>query len=141
MNNPQQLTTPAETHQNRGLFSDHYLNEVVPTSTIWHDGNFDKEVKVIRDELRALLESIQPEKLSEAQLENQWVQPVLEKLGHRWFPQIQIRYRDTGYRKPDYGFTWTQEEARALTKQIYEPAQITHLLGVGFEVRNLAGLV
>ncbi|MEO8392061.1 MAG: hypothetical protein ABI700_03625, partial [Chloroflexota bacterium] len=85
----------------------------------------------MRDELRILLDSVHPETLDEAQLEEEWIKPVLERLGHHWSVQVKIRYRETGFRKPDYIFTATQLEANALTNKIYQPSEIAHALAVG----------
>ena len=118
-------------HLNRGLFSDYYLNELAPLLDDWQSNQRRVEAKALRDELRDLLASLKPDQLDEAQLEEQWVKPVLKKLGHHWLPQVKIRYRDHGYRKPDYVFTATAEDARALTNEIYEPKQLVHALAVG----------
>jgi hypothetical protein len=118
-------------HLNRGLFSDYYLDQIAPTLPEWQDNVLFTRVLAARDELRALLGGLRPEALDEAQLEEQWVKPVLEKLGHHWSVQVKIRYRDTGFRKPDYVFTATAEAANALTNQIYQPAELTHALALG----------
>lgn len=63
-------------HQNSSLFSDYYLNERVAAD---FNTNFDlrNEAQVVYKSLRALREQVQPETLDEAQLESEWVQPVL----------------------------------------------------------------
>jgi len=132
MANAAQPTFFSSKHKNWGLFSDYYLSDIVPTLDEWKDDNeLFAHARVLRDELRSRLSSIQAEALSEAQLEDTWVKYVLEKLGHYWSVQVQIRYREKGYRKPDYVFTKTQVEANALTSDIYTPAQIAHALALG----------
>lgn len=117
-------------HLNRGLFSDYYLDEIVPHRPEWLQLPKD-EIEQVWHALRALLDQLNLENLDEAQLENQWVQPVLQYLGHHFSVQVKIRYQQTGYRKPDYVFTTTPDEARALTSQIYTPAEIHHAIAVG----------
>ncbi|RMF81546.1 MAG: hypothetical protein D6737_04715 [Chloroflexi bacterium] len=116
-------------HLNRGLFSDHYLNEVIPESDEWQDGLLYAQAKTIQTQIRALLAEIQPEQLEEAQLEEQWIRPVLELLGHQYAVQIKVRQRKS-YGQPDYVLVATEDEARAFTRDIYEPHQLTHVLAI-----------
>ncbi|MEZ4668138.1 MAG: N-6 DNA methylase [Anaerolineae bacterium] len=131
MNASQPSLTTAR-HYNRGLFSDYYLDQIVPTLPEWVDDNgLFAHARDLRDDLRTLVAALRPESLDESQLEEQWVKPVLEKLGHHWSVQVKIRYREGGYRKPDYVFTATAAEARAFTNEIYEPQHIAHALALG----------
>ena len=131
MTNATQMPLSGIDHLNHGLFSDYYLEHIAPTLEEWKSDSLYKRAADLRDELRVLLDNVHPETLDEAQLEEQWVKPVLERLGSHWSVQVKIRYRETGYRKPDYVFTATAAEANALTNQIYEPAEIAHALAVG----------
>ena len=69
--------------------------------------------------------------MDEAQLEEQWIQPLLRILGHYYTMQVKIRYRETGYRKPDYVFLNSAEEAHTLTSAVYQPNEIAHELALG----------
>lgn len=120
----------ALTHHNNGLFSDYYLNEIVPTLPEWDDALF-AEGKQVLQRIADLRSTLRPEALDEPQLEEQWIQPVLRLLGHHYAVQVKIRYRERGHRKPDYVFLATEDEARALTNDIYEPAHLGHVLAVG----------
>ncbi|MBN8592270.1 MAG: Eco57I restriction-modification methylase domain-containing protein [Anaerolineae bacterium] len=132
MTTPDQMNLLTARHLNQGLFSDYYLDDVVPTLPDWNqDGAAYQQMVALRASLRELLDRLKPETLDEAQLEELWVKPVLEALGHHWSVQVKIRYRDKGFRKPDYVFTRTQAEAEALSNAIYDPAQIAHTLAVG----------
>lgn len=117
-------------HLNNGLFADYYLNEIVPSLSEWNDDLFN-EAKAVRDTLRDLRQRTHPAALDEAQLEEQWVQPVFKALKLHYSVQVKVRYQQSGNRRPDYVFVSTDEEARALTSDIYEPAQISHALAVG----------
>jgi hypothetical protein len=132
MTTPDHLNLLTARHLNQGLFSDYYLDDVVPTLPEWNQGGaVYQQMVALRAGLRERLERLKPETLDEAQLEDLWVKPVLEALGHHWSVQVKIRYRDKGFRKPDYVFTRTQAEAEALSNAIYDPAQIAHTLAVG----------
>lgn len=67
--------------QNRGLFSDHFLQARLPQ---WKEWETDEELATFRKELMSLYESketILPY-LNEAQTEEEFVQPVLDLLGY-----------------------------------------------------------
>jgi type I restriction-modification system DNA methylase subunit len=117
-------------HENNGLFADYYLNEIISTLPDWSDDLF-ADGKQLQTDLLAIRQTIRPETLDEAQLEQQWIQPVLELLGHHFAVQVKIRYRDRGNRRPDYLFVGTAEEAHALTNDIYEPHEIAHAVAIG----------
>ena len=126
-------------HQNNGLFADYYLNGIVPTLPEW-DTSLFATGKAVFEQIKTLRATIRPEALEEAQLEEQWIQPVLHLLGHHYAVQVKIRYRERSHRKPDYVFLSSEEEARALTSDVYDPDQITHVLAVGDAKRWGAGL-
>ncbi len=122
----------AAPHLNNGLFADYYLNTLIPELPEWKTNRLEAEAEAgqIRAGLRDLLHQVNPAALSEAQLEEQWVKPVLAALGHHYAVQVKIRYRDTGHRTPDYLIVRSETEARALTNAIYAPAQVAHALAV-----------
>jgi type I restriction-modification system DNA methylase subunit len=118
-------------HLNRGLFSDYYLDEIVPTSSEFQSNTLFASVKTIRDELLERLDNLSPEELDEAQLEDRWIKSVLEALGHHWSVQVKIRYRDKGFRKPDYAFADTLEAAQKLRNEIYTPDMLQDVIAIG----------
>jgi len=103
------------------LKSDYYLDEIVPTSSEFQSNTLFASVKMIRVELLERLDILTPEELDEAQLEDRWIKPVLEALGHHWSVQVKIRYRDRGFRKLDYAFSDTYEAAQEFRNEIYTP--------------------
>ncbi|MEM9954449.1 MAG: Eco57I restriction-modification methylase domain-containing protein [Chloroflexota bacterium] len=131
MANPNQRPVLPNKHLNRGLFSDYYLDEIVPTSSEFQSNTLFASVKAIRDELLERLDNLTPEELDEAQLEDRWIKPVLEALGHHWSVQVKIRYREKGFRKPDYAFADTPEAANALRNEIYTPDMLQDVLAIG----------
>jgi len=124
---PPETNGLATKHHNNGLFSDHYLETAINPDDHWEIAS---QVKAIRDELRDLLATLQPQALNEAQLEEQWIRPVLTKLGHYFHVQFNIRARDS-YLNPDYLFAATEADAKQLTAEVYSPADIRHCLAVG----------
>ncbi|MBZ0301589.1 MAG: Eco57I restriction-modification methylase domain-containing protein [Anaerolineae bacterium] len=129
MTSPVQSPLVGISHLNHGLFSDYYLDEIVPRQLEW-DHDLFAQAKQVLAQLQALRSRLQPDTLDEAQLEALWVRPVLDALGHHYAVQVKIRYRDHGYRKPDYLLVRTAEEGRALTSDIYRPEDLWHVLAV-----------
>ncbi|NUQ07370.1 MAG: N-6 DNA methylase, partial [Anaerolineae bacterium] len=118
-------------HRNHGLFSDYYLSDLLPTLPVWtQDLALLSEAQAALDALRSLFLTIRPDQLDEAQVEEAWIKPVFQQLGHHYAVQVKIRYRDTGYRKPDYVLMPDAAAAGALTHRIYDPAELTHALAV-----------
>ncbi|MEO1644996.1 MAG: hypothetical protein AAFR67_07400, partial [Chloroflexota bacterium] len=131
MAKPNQRPVLPNKHLNRGLFSDYYLDEIVPTSSEFQSNTLFASVKTIRNELLDRLDNLTPEELDEAQLEDRWIKPVLEALGHHWSVQVKIRYREKGFRKPDYAFADAPEAANSLRNEIYTPDMLQEVLAIG----------
>ncbi len=94
-----QLQLLEASHNNQRLFSDHYLNEILP-------GQWD----VLRDEaapvmarLRQRYSKFTPNAANEAQTEEDWIKPVLHALGHSFEVQASLKVPD-GTQRPDYIF-------------------------------------
>lgn len=121
-------TTFFHPHLNNGLFADYYLDNIVPDLPEWDV--IRESAQAAFDDIKALRESLQPDRLDEAQLEENYVQPILEMLGHHYAVQVKIRYRERGHRKPDYMLMASPAEARAVTNDIYAPGDIQHALAV-----------
>ncbi len=89
-------------HTNKGLFSDYYLDKILPFSDekMWSS---DKNLEIAFDKIRALYEEKQTElpKLNESQLEQFFIQPVLEILGHHTIVQPSEKTSE-GIKRPDY---------------------------------------
>lgn len=90
-------------HQNHKLFSDYYLDQILPKeNALWG------EVPRIEEVFRKIKELyLKYNKdflvLSEAQLEREFIQPVLEILGHDFEVQPTLPTSE-GTKKPDYAF-------------------------------------
>lgn len=115
-------------HYNQSLFADYYLDHRLDEHAAWLEA--DAQAKTLRDSLRALRGDQNLAALSESQLEEQWIRPVLRALGHYYGVQINIRYRERGIRTPDYLLMATEADQQALGKQVYAPNDIRHALAV-----------
>ena len=98
--------------RNQRLFSDHYLQEILPRSDEWE--SIDKQKL---NEAFARIQSLYEKKckiipsLKESQLEEEFIRPVLRILGHIYAPHPSIDKVWEGAREPDYAF-YPCEEAK-----------------------------
>jgi Eco57I restriction-modification methylase/TaqI-like C-terminal specificity domain len=87
-------------HRNQQLFSDHYLNILLPRRGDWQMLAAEAE-PVMQDLQRVLADYVPSEK--EAQVEDGFVKPVLRRLGHTFEIQPSLETPD-GTKAPDYVF-------------------------------------
>jgi len=93
-----QPTLIAHTHANQRLFSDHYLDQILPELPEWkHGAGSDSEV---RGKVRALYVGFTPS-TNEAQTEQELIRPILSLLGHDFEVQPALKTPD-GSKRPDY---------------------------------------
>jgi len=101
MSRIRQFALSLETHRNHYLFSDHFLNQVLPGQDVWRES--EAEARQALDgivELYSRLEDALPH-YNEAALEQEWIRPVLDLLGHVYHVQPSL----TGAAgTPDYAF-------------------------------------
>lgn len=90
----------ASPHNNQQLFSDYYLDAVLPGLAGWDA--LAAEASRVRDALAAKFAAYTPS-ANEAQTEDEWVKPVLTALGHTFEIQAALKTPD-GTKKPDYVF-------------------------------------
>lgn len=111
----QPLLPEIKPYVNRNLFSDHFLRELLPKDESWAVDE-DK----VRLAIQAALNLYAPRKeelphLNEAQLEQEFVRPLLESLGHVFQVQPSLPTSE-GVRRPDYAFFATREDKRQARK-------------------------
>ena len=86
MSDANQLTLGLDKpHRNEYLFSDHYLESILRREkTIWDaaQGTAAEFLSWLRQRYAA--ERNQLAAYNEAQLEERWIRPILERLGHVW---------------------------------------------------------
>ena len=95
-----QLALAPSPHRNQQLFSDHYLNVILPKREDWQ--MLVLEAEPIMRELQRILAEYTPSD-KEAQLEDDLVKPVLRQLGHTFEVQPSLETPD-GTKAPDYVF-------------------------------------
>ena len=95
-----QLSLAPSPHHNQQLFSDHYLNVILPKREDWQALAIEAE-PVMRELQRILADYTPGDK--EAQLEDDLVKPVLRQLGHTFEIQPSLETPD-GTKAPDYVF-------------------------------------
>jgi Alw26I/Eco31I/Esp3I family type II restriction m6 adenine DNA methyltransferase len=99
-------------YRNQRLFSDHYLQEILPQCDEWK--YIDKQKL---NEVSARIQSLYQKKckiissLKESQLEEEFIRPILRILGHIYTPHPSIHKVWEGAREPDYAF-YPSEQAK-----------------------------
>ena len=106
---PQQLTLPLEKHHNHYLFSDYYLDHLLPRRLDWQEAT--SEARAAMKRLQTIYAAFTPTE-NEAQTERDWIRPVLETLDHVFEVQPSIATPD-GVRRPDYVFFPTDKARQA----------------------------
>jgi hypothetical protein len=107
---PVQLQLVGATHNNQRLFSDHYLNAILPGQ--WN--TLQDEAALLMAQLRQIYARFTPSNSNEAQTEEDWIKPVLRALSHTFEVQSPLKVPD-GIQRPDYIF-YHDNTALALNK-------------------------
>ena len=105
MNAPIQLTfgiNPA--HHNQYLFSDHYLDNLLPYDPRWAAALPEAEGFLAWLQRLYAQEQKQLPKYNENQLEEHWFKPILAQLGHVFEGQASVPGLNDGVKRPDYVF-------------------------------------
>jgi type I restriction-modification system DNA methylase subunit len=87
-------------HNNHQLFSDYYLDEILLYMSEW-EALFE-EAAAVQAQIAALLAKYKPS-TKEAQVEEEFIKPVLRLLGHTFEVQASVKTAD-GTKAPDYVF-------------------------------------
>ncbi len=88
--------------KNRSLFSNYYLDSLIAEQLQWADTpNIESDYAAIK----ALFDAVasNAEHLNEAQTEHEFIQPLLEQLGHTFEVQPAL-HTSQGTKRPDYAF-------------------------------------
>lgn len=100
MADSEQLGLEVPSHHNQHLFSDHYLNEVLPNSLYWQA--LGDKARLVMDEVAGIFTAFAPSR-NERQTEDNLVVKVLNALGHTYEVQAPLRTPE-GTQTPDYVF-------------------------------------
>ena len=128
MSKTRQLALPLETHCNHYLFSDHFLNQVLPGQHVWRES--EAEARQALDaiaELYSRLEDALPH-YNEAALEQEWIRPILDVLGHIYHVQPSLA---GAAGTPDYVFFADEPAKQAAARVWGTPAFWETALAVG----------
>jgi hypothetical protein len=96
---PVQLQLSGASHHNQRLFSDHYLDHILPK----HWDSLRDEASQVMTQLQQLYARFTPNINNEAQTEDDWIKPVLRAMGHTFEVQAGLKTPD-GAKRPDYFF-------------------------------------
>src|SRR5260370_3319148 len=96
---PVQLQLSGASHHNQRLFSDHYLDHILPR----HWDSLRDEASRVMLQLQELYARFTPNVNNEAQTEDDWIKPVLRAMGHTFEVQACLKTPD-GAKRPDFFF-------------------------------------
>ncbi|MEO8972139.1 MAG: N-6 DNA methylase, partial [Ktedonobacteraceae bacterium] len=121
-----QLQLLGALHNNQRLFSDHYLNEILPRR--WD--SLQDEAAQVMAQLRRRYSKFTPNPGNEAQTEEDWIKPVLHALGHSFEVQASLKVPD-GTQRPDYIF---YRDNAALVTNKHKTVKAENLQSLAFAV-------
>ncbi|HVB21048.1 MAG TPA: N-6 DNA methylase [Ktedonobacteraceae bacterium] len=121
-----QLQLLEASHNNQRLFSDHYLNEILPRR--WN--SLRDEAAQVMAQLRRRYSKFTPNPSNEAQTEEDWIKPVLHALGHSFEVQASLKVPD-GTQRPDYIF---YRDDTALVTNKHKTVEAENLQSLAFAV-------
>ncbi|MGD2177924.1 MAG: N-6 DNA methylase, partial [Anaerolineae bacterium] len=98
-------------HRNRYLFSDHYLEHILPDDPRWEEALSGAADFVAWLQGLYANEQDQLPQYNEGSLEAHWYRPILRELGHVFEPQPTVPGLDAYAKRPDYVF-FPDETAR-----------------------------
>ena len=115
-------------HRNQQLFSDHYLNSILPRRLDWQE--LSVEARGVLSDLQRLFADYTPSD-KEAQVEDDFIKPVLRRLGHTFEVQPSLSTPD-GTKTPDYVFYRDQAALIAnKKKKLNDTLLAGHAIAVG----------
>ena len=118
-------------HRNQYLFSDHYLNELLPQDPRWEQALPEAEEFWTWIQDLYAREQGQLADYNESQLEEHWFEPILEKLGHVFERQAGVPGLDAGVKHPDYVFFPDQATRQAAVSAQSTEGYTAEALAVG----------
>jgi len=101
-------------YRNQRLFSDYYLQELVPETSFWEDIK-EEELQKAFDEIKSIYQKQKTtlRDLNESQLEERFIRPILRRLGHIYEVNVFLPRTYEGLKHPDYVFYNSEETKRA----------------------------
>ena len=108
------LSLQQPSHQNHRLFSDHYLNEILPKQAGWSE--FALPAAPVMSEIAGIFARFTPSE-NERQTEKNLIFPVLRALAHTFEVQAALKTSD-GIKAPDYVFYHDESALDAHKNQV-----------------------
>ncbi len=116
-----QLQLLGALHNNQRLFSDHYLQYILPEQ--W--GSLKDEAAQVMAQLQQRYRRFTPNASNEAQTEEDWIKPVLHALGHNFEVQAPLKVPD-GIQRPDYIFYRDNAALVASKNRVVDAEHLQH---------------
>lgn len=113
MSDSEQLGLSTPSHYNQHLFSDHYLDEVLPRNSHWR--TLEEKARSVMKEVAGIFQEFIPSD-NERQTEDGLVLPILELLGHTFELQPSLKTSE-GANKPDYVFYQDEQGVKSHKKK------------------------
>jgi len=116
-----QLQLLGALHNNQRLFSDHYLQYILPEQ--WD--SLKNEAAQVMAQLQQHYRRFTPNASNEAQTEEDWIKPVLHALGHSFEVQAPLKVPD-GIQRPDYIFYHDNAALVANKNRVVDAENLQH---------------
>ena len=100
-------------HRNQYLFSDHYLNNLLPDDARWSVALPEAETFLAGLQDLYARDKDQLPEYNEDQLEDHWFKPILTQLSHTFERQASVSGLEAGVKRPDYVFFPDQARRQA----------------------------
>lgn len=101
-------------YRNQKLFSDYYLNELLPETSFWEEVKEEK-LQEIFDKIKSIYQKqkLTIPDLNESQLEERFIRPILRSLGHIYEVNVTLPRTYEGLKRPDYAYYSSEETKKA----------------------------
>ncbi|HVB76016.1 MAG TPA: Eco57I restriction-modification methylase domain-containing protein, partial [Ktedonobacteraceae bacterium] len=126
MSQPVQAQLLGASHQNQRLFSDYYLDHILPG----HWSSLEDEAGEVMARLQHIYNTFTPNASSESQTEDDCIKPVLRALGHTFEVQVPLKVPD-GTQRPDYIFYRDNAALVANKNKTAQPATLQNAYAIG----------
>jgi type I restriction-modification system DNA methylase subunit len=114
-------------YNNQQLFSDYFLSTILPKEDAWEQ--LSGEAETFMATLKKRFKKLNTQ-ANEAQIEHEWIRPILEELGHTFKVQVSLRVPGSTQR-PDYVFYTSAEQQAQHGNELDDTAAQHGAIAVG----------
>ena len=118
-------------HNNQFLFSDHYLDHLLPINSRWQAALSDAATFLDWLRRKYAQEKTFFDSYNESQLETHWFKPILTQIGHIFEGQASIPGLGQGVKHPDYVFFPTETTRQAAVSAQKTTDYVAQALAIG----------